>query len=60
MVFKSRELCPNCIDFTEVDEEVTVIRNDESCLIEKVTRFCRECSRELSDTVTLKFKRRMG
>ncbi len=60
MVIQTRELCPNCIDFTDVNEELKVIRDDEIYLIEKVTRYCQECHQELGNTVTLRFKRRMG
>jgi hypothetical protein len=60
MSIQPKELCPNCIDLIQVSEESHVIRNDEIYLIEKVVRYCRECHYELGNTVTLRFKRRMG
>jgi hypothetical protein len=55
-----KELCPNCIDLMQVTEEKRIIREDEICFVERVTRYCQSCNHELTNTVTLKFKHRMG
>jgi hypothetical protein len=60
MSIDTRELCPNCIDLTEVTEDKTIVREDEICLVERVIRYCQSCNQELANTVTLKFKHRMG
>ncbi len=60
MSLKSRELCPNCINLTETTEEKKIIREDEICFVEKVIRYCETCHMELTNTVTLKFKHKMG
>jgi|GEM_PF-2511288 len=51
-----RELCPNCIDFTDVVEKIEIVREDEAYRVEKTVRFCQLCKHELTNTVTLKFK----
>ncbi len=60
MSTQSRELCPRCIDLIEVIEEKKIIREDEICFVEKVSHYCQSCNLELNNTVTLKFKHRMG
>lgn len=60
MSINARELCPNCIDLTEVMVEKRIVREDEICFVEKVIRYCLSCNHELASTVTLKFKHRMG
>lgn len=60
MSFKTKELCPRCINLTEVSKEKKVIREDEICFVEKETSYCQCCNFELTNTVTLKFKHRMG
>ena len=55
-----REICPNCIDLTECTEERLIVREEELYLVEKTIRYCQACNKELSYTVTLKFKHRMG
>jgi hypothetical protein len=56
----SRELCPNCIDITEVEENKQIIREEEIYLVEKVVRYCRTCHGELSNVINLHFKTKMG
>ncbi len=60
MSIQSRELCPGCIDLIGVIEEKNLIREDEICMVERTIRYCEICHHELSNTVTLKFKHRMG
>jgi len=60
MVINIRELCPNCIDLTDVTEEKTVIREEEIYRVERVVRYCQSCNQELANTIILKFKHRMG
>lgn len=60
MSIHSRELCPQCIDLTEFSEEKKIIREDEICLVERIIRYCQCCKRELSNTVILRFKHKMG
>ena len=60
MVSNAKELCPNCIDLTGIEEVIKTVREDDKCLVEKVIRYCSSCQQELADTVTLKFKPRMG
>jgi|WetSurMetagenome_2_1015567.scaffolds.fasta_scaffold137237_2 hypothetical protein len=55
-----REICPNCIDLTECTEERLIVLEEELYLVEKTIRYCQACNQELSNTVTLKFKHRMG
>jgi hypothetical protein len=57
---KTRELCPNCIDLIDTTEEKRIIREDEIYFVEKVIRYCDSCHMELTNTVTLKFKHKMG
>ncbi len=56
----SRELCPNCIDFTEVSEEKHIIREEEIYLVERIVRYCQSCHQELANVVNLHFKTKMG
>jgi hypothetical protein len=56
----SRELCPNCIDFTEVSEEKQIIRKEEIFLVEKVIRRCQSCHQELVNVVNLRFRSKKG
>jgi hypothetical protein len=60
MIIHSRELCPHCIDLTEVFEEKKIVREEELFRVEKVVRYCQSCNQELTNTVTLKFKHKMG
>jgi len=60
MIAGSRELCPHCIDLTEVIEDRFTIREEELYRVEKVIRYCQSCNHELANTVTLKFKYKMG
>ena len=60
MTINPREICPNCIDLTQFTEERLIIREEELYLVEKIIRYCHACNQELSNTVTLKFKHRMG
>jgi hypothetical protein len=60
MSIMSRELCPNCIDFTEVAEEKQIIREEEIYLVEKVIRRCQCCHQELVNVVNVRFKTKMG
>ena len=60
MVTQKRELCPNCIDLTEVVEDRKIVREDEIYMVERVIRYCQSCNQELTNTVTLKFKHKMG
>ncbi len=60
MFTQKRELCPNCIDLTEVVEDRSIVREDEIYLVERIVRYCHSCNHELTNTVTLKFKHKMG
>ncbi len=60
MIFQKRELCPNCIDLTEVIEDRKIVREDEIYMVENIVRYCQSCNQELTNTVTLKFKHKMG
>ncbi len=60
MSTETRELCPNCIDLINVIEQKSVVREDEICLVERTVRYCESCYQELTNTITLKFKHRMG
>jgi hypothetical protein len=60
MSIQNRELCPNCITLTEVTEAKKIVREDEIYRIERVVRYCQACNQELANTVTLKFKHKMG
>jgi hypothetical protein len=60
MVSESRELCPNCIDLTKIEEVIESIREDDKCVVERIIRYCSSCHQELADTVKLKFKPSMG
>jgi hypothetical protein len=56
----SRELCPHCIDFTQVAEEKLILREEEIYLVEKVIHRCQSCHQELVNVVNLRFKTKMG
>ena len=56
----TRELCPNCIDFTQVTENKQIIREEEIYLVERVVRYCQSCHQELSNVINLHFKTKMG
>ncbi len=60
MGIKNRELCPNCVDFTETTEKVEIVREDTNCTVKRVVRFCQHCNQELANTITLKFKSQTG
>lgn len=60
MTINFREICPNCINLTEFTEERSIVREEKLYQVEKIVRYCQSCNQELSNTVTLKFKHRMG
>jgi hypothetical protein len=60
MSTKFRELCPNCIDMTEVTREIEVVREAPLFKVERTKVYCQSCNQELSNTVTIKFKHKMG
>jgi hypothetical protein len=55
-----KELCPNCIDLREITEKKTIIREEEIYLVEKVVRYCQSCNQELTNSINLRFKHKMG
>jgi hypothetical protein len=56
MVIHARELCPNCVEMTEVTEHTETVREDTNCLVKRIIRTCRSCNQELANTVMLQFK----
>ncbi len=60
MAINIRELCPKCVNFTEVTEKTEIVREDSSCQVQRIVRYCQSCNQELTNTVKLKFKSKMG